>query len=61
MQKISEGSNEHMMIPKIIGILAVALFPLKKVKAFNPNHQKTQKLSDFGKRIGLEVDVVNQP
>lgn len=37
------------------------LFPLKKVNAFDPNRENAKRLSDFGKTLGLDVEIVDDP
>lgn len=37
------------------------LFPLEKVYAYDTNADNARKLSDFGRRLGLAVEVVDEP
>jgi ornithine cyclodeaminase/alanine dehydrogenase-like protein (mu-crystallin family) len=37
------------------------LFPLKKVMAFDPNERNASQLAAFGKRLGLDVTIVDDP
>jgi len=37
------------------------LFPLQKVKAFDPKTDQAERLAEFGRGLGLEVDVVATP
>lgn len=37
------------------------LFPLKRVKAFDPSIKNMQKFSTFGKKLGVDVETVDQP
>lgn len=37
------------------------IFPLKRVMAFDPNAKNAQRLSDFGRKLGLNVEIVDDP
>ena len=37
------------------------LFPLKKVMAYDTNQEQAQGLADFAKKLGLEVEIVDEP
>jgi ornithine cyclodeaminase/alanine dehydrogenase len=37
------------------------LFPLKKVMAYDPSRDNSKRLAEFGQKLGLEVEIVDDP